>query len=88
MTRAMIHAAMHHLKPLARMPTYSLSVDDETGSRASPAAVLLLHVFLPSEAHSEDYKRPRARHSYKVIVSHLKTASLLPIYGVNFCLPS
>ena len=39
----MIRTAMH--KRSARMPTYISSVEDESGSRASPAAVLLLLCF-------------------------------------------
>ena len=66
MARGMVRTAMHHLKPPARKPAYISSVEDESGSRASPAAALLLLGGLQTEAHTEDDKRPRAKNSYQV----------------------
>ena len=82
----MIRTAIHQLEPPARMPTYISSIEDESGSRASPAAVVLFFC-LRTEVHNEDDRRPWARNSYQVIViSCLESASLLPpMSGVNFC---
>ena len=35
-----VRAAMHHLRPPTRKPIYISSIEDETGSRASPAMLL------------------------------------------------
>ena len=35
-----VRTAMHHLRPLARKPTYISSIEDESGWRASPAMLL------------------------------------------------
>ena len=58
-----VPTAMPHLRPPARKPTYISSIEDESGSRASPA-VLLCSYFLRTEAHTDsDINRQRARSS-------------------------
>ena len=40
MNSSTARTAMHHLRPPARKPSYSSSIEDESGSRASPAVLL------------------------------------------------
>ena len=48
---------MHHPRPPARKPTHTSSVEDESGSRASPT-VLMWFRFLRTEAHTDNDKPP------------------------------
>ena len=57
MNSSTARTAMHHLRPPARKPSYSSSIEDESGSRASPA-VLLWFYFLRTAAHTDDDKPP------------------------------
>ena len=57
MYRNTVRRAMHHLRSPARKSTYIPSIEDESGSRASPA-MLLWYYFLHPEEHTDDDKLP------------------------------
>ena len=54
-----VRTTMHHLRPPARKPTCVSSIEDESGSTASPA-ILPNFIFLRKETHT-DVDEPPAR---------------------------